>query len=176
MKRVPKPSRIVRLAAALFVLGIVATAAVAAEPKPQPVDFAHDIVPLIKTHCAKCHTDGTYKGSFSLDTRQAALKSEAIAPGKSGDSELVARIVSDDPEERMPPKGDRLKPEEVALLKAWIDQGLPWDEGFTFKSGAYVAPLRLGRPKLPPAHEGRDHPVDRIVDAYLARNKVARPA
>src|SRR3954468_14587553 len=97
MTRVPKPSRIVRLAAALIVLGIAATTAVAAEPKPGPVDFAHDIVPLIKTHCAKCHTDGTYKGSFSLDTREAAIKSEAIAPGKSGESELVARIQSDDP-------------------------------------------------------------------------------
>ena len=60
----------------------------------------------IKAHCAKCHTDGTYKGSFSLDTRETMLKSKAIVPGKSGESELVERITSDDPEFRMPPKGD----------------------------------------------------------------------
>src|SRR5262245_65433942 len=103
----------IRLAASVIVLGLATSAARAADPKP--VDFAHDVVPLIKTHCAKCHTDGTYKGSFSLDTREAALKSEAISPGKGDESELVARLTSDDPEERMPPKGDRLKPEEVAL-------------------------------------------------------------
>ena len=54
-----------RLVAAMIGLALAGPAAGAAEPKP--VDFAHDIVPLIKTHCAKCHTDGTYKGSFSLD-------------------------------------------------------------------------------------------------------------
>src|SRR3954471_12842177 len=109
---------LVRLAAASIVLGLASSASVAAEPKR--VDFAHDIVPLIKTHCAKCHTDGTYKGSFSLDTREAALKSSASAPGKGHESELGARLTSDDPEERMPPKGDRLKPAEVALFASWI--------------------------------------------------------
>src|SRR4051794_20981879 len=159
-------TRTSRLAAPFIAAVVAAVAARAQAAEPKRVDFAHDVVPLIKAHCAKCHTDGTYKGSFSLDTREAALKSTAIAPGKAGESELVARLTSDDPEERMPPKGDPLKPEEVAVFRAWIDQGVRWEEGFTFKSGAYVAPLRLGRPKLPPARDGRDHPVDRIVDAY----------
>ena len=74
----------------------------------KPIDFAHDIAPLIKAHCAKCHTDGNYKGSFSLDTREAMLKSKAVVPGKSGESELIERLTSDDPEFRMPPKGQRL--------------------------------------------------------------------
>lgn len=159
----------------LMVPALLAAGANAAEP-PQPrVDFSHDIAPLIKSKCAKCHTDGTYKGSFSLDTREALLKAEAAVPGKSDESEIVARITSDDPDERMPPKGPRLTPAEVAKLQAWIDQGLPWEQGFTFKSAGYVAPVRLKRVELPPARAGRDHPIDRIVDAYLAKQEAPTP-
>ena len=108
-------------------LGLLAWAVTAAgddAPPPKPIDFAHDIVPLIKARCAECHTNGKYKGSFSLDTREAMLKSKAVVPGKSGESELIERITSDDPDFRMPPKGERLTAEEVARLKAWIDQGV----------------------------------------------------
>src|SRR5947209_3963653 len=110
---------------------------------PKPIDFAHDIAPLIKARCAECHTNGKYKASLSLDTRESILKAKVVVPGKSEESELVKRITSDDAEMRMPPKGDRLTAKEVALLKTWIDQGLPWQEGFTFKLAAYVAPLKL---------------------------------
>ncbi len=141
----------------------------------KPVDFAHDIVPLLKARCAKCHTNGEYKGSFSLDTREAVLKTKGAVPGKSADSELFKRILSDDPTMRMPSKGERLTAKEAALIKAWIDEGLKWEEGFTFKVGTYVAPLKPRRPTLPPVREGRDHPIDRIVGAYLEKNKIDTP-
>jgi len=144
--------------------------------EPGQVDFAHDIVPIIKTHCAKCHTNGTYKGSFSLDTRETLLKAdEAVVPGKSAESELMARVLSDDPEERMPPKGDRIAAADVAKLRAWIDQGARWESGFSFKDSRYEAPQKLRRVELPPARDGRDHPIDRIIDAEMARSKVERP-
>ncbi len=167
--------------ASAIMLGSISLAvavAIAGEDPPQrkPIDFAHDIAPLIKARCAECHTDGAYKGSFSLDTREAMLKSEAIVPGKSGESELIDRITSDDPDFRMPPKGERLAPAEVARISAWIDRGAPWEAGFTFKRAGYVAPLKLRRPKLPPALNGRVHPVDRIIDAYLASHGVSPPA
>jgi Protein of unknown function (DUF1549)/Protein of unknown function (DUF1553)/Planctomycete cytochrome C len=139
------------------------------------IDFAHDIIPLIKARCAECHTDGKYKGSFSLDTREAMLKSEAVVPGQSGESELIDRLTSDDPNYRMPQKGAPLTADEVARIKAWIDQGVPWERGFTFKQSGYSAPLKLSRPKLPPARAGRDHPIDRIVGAYFAANQVDPP-
>ena len=143
--------------------------------QPRTVDFAHDIVPLIKARCAECHTNGKYKGSFSLDTREAILKAKVVVPGKSGESELVQRITSTDPEFRMPPKGDRLTAQQVERFKAWIDQGLPWQAGFTFKTSAYVAPLKLRRINLPAARPGRAHPIDRILDAYLVQNQVPPP-
>ena len=116
-------------------------------PPRKPIDFAHDIAPLIKARCAECHTDGNYKGSFSLDTRETMLKSEAIVPGKSGESELIERVTSDDPEFRMPPKGNRLTADEVGRLKAWIDQGVPWQDGFTFKRRRLQRPAEAATPQ-----------------------------
>lgn len=142
---------------------------------PPKVDFAHDVVPLLRARCAKCHTNGTYKGSLSLDTRADLLKAKVVVPGKSGASELLKRLTSSDPTERMPLKGPPLSAKEVALIRAWIDQGLPWQEGFTFKAVAYVAPLKLRRPLLPPAHGGRDHPIDRLLDTYRAGHRLPVP-
>jgi hypothetical protein len=133
------------------------------------------MAPLIKARCGECHTNGKHKGSFSLDTRAAVLKSKAVVPGKSGESELVKRITSDDPDARMPPKGNRLSARDVELFRAWIDQGLPWQEGFTFTTPAYVAPVKPRRPTLPPAHDGHTHPIDRILDAYYAQHHVTPP-
>jgi hypothetical protein len=158
--------------------GLFALAGAAASSDPpahRSIDFAHEVAPLIKAHCAKCHTDGTYKGSFSLDTRETMLKSKAIVPGKSGVSELLERLTSDDPDFRMPPKGSLLTTTEVARVKAWIDQGATWEAGFSFKRAGYIAPLKLRRPKLPPGRDGRDHPIDRIVDAYFAAHGVSPP-
>jgi mono/diheme cytochrome c family protein len=150
------------------------------EPVPaaaqKPIDFAHDIVPIIKARCAECHTNGKYKGSFSLDTREAMLKSAAVVAGNSADSELVDRITShDNPEFRMPPKGDRLTAKEIKLIKNWIDQKLPWQAGFTFKTSDYVPPLKPRRPELPPARQRRDHPIDRIIDEYFDEHRVPMP-
>jgi hypothetical protein len=146
-----------------------------AEP-PKKVDFAHDILPLLKTRCAECHTNGKYKGSFSLDSRAEILKKKGAVPGKSGDSEIIRRVTSTDPDERMPSKGEPLSTKEVELLRAWIDQGMAWQEGFSFKVASYVAPLKPRRPTLPPARDGHDHPIDRIIDAYFAKQKLTPPA
>src|SRR5947207_6016894 len=86
------------------------------------VDFAHDVLPLLKARCAECHTNGKYKGSFSLDTRADVLRKKAVVPGKSGDSELIKRVTSADKDVRMPAKGEPLSAKEVALLRTWIDQ------------------------------------------------------
>jgi hypothetical protein len=155
----------------LVLLGLILVTPVSAD-EPKKIDFAHDIVPLIKARCAECHTNGKYKGSFSLDTREAILKSKNVVPGKSGESELFKRITSKDADERMPSKGTPLTPKEVALVKAWIDEGLKWEDGFTFKRDEYVAPLKPRRPTLPPEREGLTHPIDRILDAYYTKNKI----
>jgi hypothetical protein len=158
--------------------GLLTPQAACAAAGAQPaLDFVHDIAPILKDRCGKCHTNGTYKGGFSIETRAAMLKSEAVVAGNSAESELVERLTSDDPEFRMPPqgKGEPLTAAEVARLRAWIDQGLPWEPGYSLKSEGYVAPLALRRVELPPARAGRTHPIDRIIDAYLAEQHLSPP-
>ncbi len=159
-----------------LVLALLAPAASGAQAPPPSIDFAHEIVPLIKARCAECHTSGKFKGGLSFDTRESLLKSKAVAPGKSGGSELLKRITSQNPDYRMPPKGKPLSPGEVKLLRTWIDAGLPWEASFTFKTEDYVAPLKPRRPAVPPARPGLEHPIDRILDTYFAHHKLAPPA
>ena len=62
-------------------LGILALAAAlsssAAALAVEPVDFAHDVLPLLQQQCAKCHTNGRYEGDLSFDTRESILQSGA---------------------------------------------------------------------------------------------------
>lgn len=144
--------------------------------KDTKTDFAHDVVPILKAKCAKCHTNGTYKGGLSFDTREDIIKAKAAVPGKANASEIIKRVTSKDPEERMPPgKAAPLTEKEIAFLSKWIDDGLPWESGFTFKPATYVAPLKPRMVVLPPANPGREHPIDRILDAYFRANKVTAP-
>jgi hypothetical protein len=143
------------------------------------VDFSHEVVPLLKKHCAECHAGDKKKGGFSFNDRESLMAGSENGPVvKAGDAEssrLIEVILSTDSDEQMPPKGPRLTAAEVAMLKAWVAEGLPWQEGFAFKQPAYEPPLRPRRPELPAAIDGREHPVDRIVDAYLAERKLPRP-
>ena len=169
-------TRYILLAMATTGLALLAAESLAAD---KPIDFAHDIVPVLRKHCGECHTGEKKEGGFSLNTRAGLLQGgesgEAAIPGKSGASELIRRIQSTDETDRMPPKGDRVPAADVALLKRWIDGGLAWEEGFSFRPSAYEPPLAPRRPELPPAQGGRENPLDRIVDAYLAEHGLPRP-
>ena len=144
------------------------------------IDFAHEVVPVLKQHCGKCHTGDQKKGGLSLNTRETTLvggeSGKVVVSGKSAESELIKRLTSNDPDVKMPPEGPRVPAEKVAILKAWIDAGLPWERGFTFGPRPYEPPLKPRRPELPNATDGRTHPVDRIIDAYLTAKKLPRPA
>jgi hypothetical protein len=142
-------------------------------------DFSHEIVPILRQRCAECHMGDKRKGGFSMNDRAALLKGSengpAIDPKTPEKSLLLEVISSDDPDVRMPPKGDRLTVAEVARLREWVTGGLPWEEGFAFKAPAYEPPLKPRQVSLPPAIDGHEQPVDRIVDAYLAQHQVAHP-
>lgn len=159
---------------AAFWVGLTTSATAADTPKK--IDFAHDIAPLIKARCAECHTNGKYKGSFSLDTREDILKTKTITPGKSGDSELFQRVTSNRADFRMPPKGNPLSAKEIDLVKRWIDEGMTWEPGFSFKASAYVPPLKPRKPVLPEVKDGKNHPIDRLLDAYYTQKKTTPTA
>ena len=89
--------------------------------------------------------------------------------------ELIQRLKSKDPDLMMPPEGDRVPADKIALLSAWIDAGLKWEDGFVFKVAPYEPPLKPRRVELPSIVDGRENPVDRIIDAYLQKHQVVRP-
>src|SRR5262249_20883265 len=106
---------------AVACLAFLTTPNVHAQP-PKKVDFAHDIVPIIKARCARCHTNGKYKASLSLDTREDILKAKVVVPGKSGKSVLFERVSSKDSDFRMPSKSKPLPAEDIELIRRWIDE------------------------------------------------------
>jgi hypothetical protein len=166
----------IRPVASAWLLVIIAALSTPA----QGVDFAHEVVPILRKHCGECHTGDARQGGFSLNTREDLLAggdsgTPGLVPGESATSELVARVTSDDPDYRMPSEGEPLPPEAIAILKAWIDERAPWEPGFAFKGTAWEPPLALREVALPPAVDGRTNPIDRVVDATFAEHGVPRP-
>src|SRR5436305_14604152 len=100
-------------------------------PPPPPVQFSKEVLPILAHRCFECHGNGKRKGDLDLTSREMLLKGGKDGPGivvgKSHQSQLVKRINSTDPDERMPNKGEPLTKQEIALLTACIDQGATWD-------------------------------------------------
>jgi hypothetical protein len=148
-------------------------------PTAHALDFNHDIVPILREHCAECHSGDKKKGGLSFNTRAALLEGsengEVLTLGNADDSFLIEAVTTDDEDFQMPPKGDRLSPIQVALLKSWIDAKLPWQDGFTFSDKpAYTVPLKPRRPNLPGATDD-PHPVDRFLAAYATDHQIKFP-
>ncbi len=143
----------------------------------QEIDFAHDVVPILKRNCVHCHGGTQAEGGFSLNSRDAVADSGHVDFDSPGDSYLLELIQSDDPDMQMPPPDrPRMSDQEVDVLRRWIEEGTQWEVGFTFKLKTYEPPLRPRNPKLPAARNGRNHPLDRILDHYLAERSLSVPA
>ena len=99
--------------------------------RDEPVDFGREIQPLLRKNCTACHNQTKAKGKLNLETpetmRKGGNEGPAIVPGKADESlMLVLASHQDDPV--MPPEGNKAKakpftPEELGLLKLWINQG-----------------------------------------------------
>lgn len=142
-------------------------------------DFVHEIAPILRESCLECHSNTKKKAGLSFNSeesfREGSEFGEVIDLDDPDDSILLELLESDDDTERMPSKDDPLKAEQIALIRAWIAAGAKWEPGFTFQKPDYKAPLKPRMPELPVALEGRDNPIDRVIDHYLTENKSARP-
>src|SRR5881396_1316108 len=96
-----------------------------------PVDFEKEILPILKNNCLACHNKTITKAELILETPQDILKGgesgKVLVPKRSGDS-LLLKIASHQVKPIMPPKNNKvqasdLTPEELGLIKLWIDQG-----------------------------------------------------
>ena len=96
------------------------------------VDFARDVQPILRQSCIGCHGPSQQMSGFRLDRRRDAMRGGTtnpgiIRPGNGGASLLMARIAGDSAGPQMPPTG-ALKPEQIGLIKAWMDQGAEWSD------------------------------------------------
>jgi len=120
------------------------------------IDFAKQIQPIFQAKCFSCHGPEKQESEFRLDDGKQALaggeNGKAIVPGKSGLSPLLLRVAGLGDDEPMPPKGEGtpLSKEQMALIRAWIDQGAVWpasaDAKLTGKGHWSFQPIR--RPAL----------------------------
>src|SRR5262249_11480086 len=96
------------------------------------VDFYRDIEPIFKEKCESCHGPAQQLSGLRLDDRKAALaggnSGVVIKPGNSADSRLIQLVAGLSEKLRMPLNGEPLRTEQIALLRGWIDQGVPWPE------------------------------------------------
>ncbi len=133
----------------------------------QPVvDFTQQIQPLLAKHCYACHGPDVQEGGLRLDQSEQAFKqldSEAIAvvPRHPEKSEIIARIISKDKDQQMPPEGDRLKQDQIDLITSWIQQGAEWKKHWAFQ------PPQDRTPPETANHKWVKNPIDAFILARL---------
>src|SRR5438093_3337486 len=96
------------------------------------VSFKRDVAPLLLNNCLACHGPKKSEGGYRIDTfERLTAEGDSSQPGfRAKDlegSEAFRRITSTDVKERMPLEGDPLPAEQVAVVKKWIESGLPFD-------------------------------------------------
>ena len=145
------------------------------------VDFINDIQPLLAKHCYACHGPEKQKADLRWDDKASAFRAgdngPPLVPGKSAESRVIHLVAGLEPESIMPPKGEVLTPEQIGLLRAWIDQGANWPETgaslTTTKRNHWAFQLPV-RPALPTVRNRKwpRNPIDRYIAAKLAESKL----
>lgn len=138
------------------------------------VDFQTDIRPLLSDRCFKCHgfDDEKREADLGLHLFEEATRDlggyQAIKPGDADASEVLHRLISDDPDNVMPPP-DANKPKfseaEVDLIRRWINSGAKFEKHWAFEK-----PIR---PELPQGGESKRHPVDQFLDREIESSEIA---
>ena len=180
------------LVLSLFPAALPAKAPVPGEQESRParppppletkIDFRRDIGPLLEGKCYFCHGERMQQGGLRLDNRSDALRGghtgPVIRPGDSAGSRLIHLVAGEDDRLSMPFGGERLTTAQVALLRAWIDQGAQWPEAAEAPAadqpGQHWAFLPPRRPPLPRV-EGTEwvrNPIDAFVLARLQEKSI----
>ena len=134
-----------------------------------PVDFVKDVQPILSARCYECHGPEKHKGGFRADSKAHAFGTtdsggKPIIPGDADKSLLLKLVRSEDKDERMPPKGDRLTKSQVDVLSRWIQEGANWPDaatGAAVKSShwAFVKPV----PPVVKDVKWARHPIDQFI-------------
>jgi len=161
--------------------GIAAGQPLSAVSQTATIDFTRDIRPIFADRCYSCHGPEKQKSGFRLDLKEPALaggdSGKVILPGKSRDSLLYRYIAGLHPEIRMPPKGEPLSSNQVALLRQWIDAGAIWPEesSHSRSDGSRWAFKRPERRAVPTVKNSRwvHGPIDAFVLSKLESRNIS---
>ncbi|SMO48640.1 DUF1549 domain-containing protein [Fodinibius sediminis] len=128
--------------------------------------------------CYRCHDSNEAEGGLVLNSEEAVMKGgdsgPVIVPGKPEESELIHRLtLPAGHEDVMPQKGSSLSPDQVELIRLWIEVGAPWsdEEVKTFRE----APMALRAPAPPDTESDFDNPVDKFTAAYFKEHGISWP-
>jgi hypothetical protein len=173
------PTRPARLFAALL-LALSACPAVRADglaalppASHKKVSFRQDVYPLLAARCFKCHRGASASSGHRLDLRPELLGEgngkPLVLPGNSAESKLIRLVAGAVPGKVMPPRGERLSAAQVGLLRAWIDQGVDWDEALlpSRAKSAHWAYQPVSNPPLPRVKNAAwsSNPIDAFIAA-----------
>lgn len=128
------------------------------------IGFNDQIRPILSEHCFSCHgpDSASRKAELRLDQRESAIDAGAVEPGKPDESELIARILSDDPDEMMPPPatGKTLTVDQKRVLQQWIKDGATWEAHW-----AFIRPVRPDVPQV----KGNGQLAGNAIDSFILR-------
>ncbi len=140
------------------------------------VDFESSVAPIFRNRCFACHSEIQQMGGLRLDRSEDALRGgvsgAVIHPGDSAGSKLIRMVTGVDEGSVMPLGGEPLTPEQVSILRAWIDQGANWKR---------IAPVDRAQPQDPrwahwsfqpirrPSLPGIENPawIENEIDAFV---------
>lgn len=141
--------------------------------------FNDHIRPILSEYCFACHGPDSAgrKADLRLDVRESAIESGAVVPRDANASELIKRILSDDPDVVMPPPESHrvLTREKKRLLVEWVNQGAAWQ-----KHWAFIKPSRPVVPASPDSAQWAANQIDHFIlrqlnDLNLKPNEPASP-
>jgi hypothetical protein len=140
------------------------------------VDFDRQVHPILAARCFACHGGDKRSGGLSLSTYAEILRGgktgKVVNPGSSRDSLLVHRVLAEGVPP-MPPVGARLSAPEIAVLRAWIDEGArPRQDGAAARPN-WIPRMALAKVAAPESPE--PNPIDRFLRVYLRKHGIEPP-
>ena len=163
----------------LVAASLLVTASVLLAQQLTPSDQT-EIQQILKTNCQPCHNDTTRSSGLALTTRDAILaggnRGTAVTPGNPAES-LLVRAIEQSGELKMPP-GRKLRPNEIASLRRWIESGVAWPTGEVTasrpKGSDWWAFQPLQRVSPPPIEDATwvRSPIDQFILARLEKESL----
>lgn len=157
-------TRVTTLITSLVMFGMTVGGTCFAEDR---ISFVEQVRPILSENCFHCHGPDAAKreADLRLDERDGAIDYGAIVPGKPAESILVERIMTSDPDLRMPPPTSNrsLSAEDRRILKQWIEEGAEYQSHWSF------APITSVEPPSVKSGDSVRHPIDQFVIAQLEK-------